>query len=123
MIVGAAGDDVEALGAQAFGKRLGILDHIPRIDFEVRTQRFGERHRLRRDHMHQRSALQPREDRRIELLGQRLIVPQHQPAARAAQRFVRRRRRDMRIRHRRGMRATGDEACEMRHIDHEIGAD
>jgi len=32
--------------------------------------------------MHQRSALQTREDRRIELPGQRLIVPQYQAAAR-----------------------------------------
>ena len=30
---------------------------------------------------------------------------------------------DMRMRHRRGMHAAGDQAGEMRHVDHEIGAD
>ena len=71
MVVGAAGDDVEAVGAQAFRQRLGVLDHVLGVDLEVRTQRFGERHRLGRDHMHQRAALQAREDRRVHLLGDR----------------------------------------------------
>jgi hypothetical protein len=73
--------------------------------------------------MHQRAALQPGENRRVEFLGQRLVVPQHQPAARAAQRLVRGGGGDMRVRHRRGMHAAGDEAGEMRHVHHQIGAD
>ena len=118
MVVGAAGDDVEALGTQRLRQRLGILDHVLGVDLEVRAQRLGERHRLGRDHMHQRAALQAREDRRVELLGERLVVAQDQAAARAAQRLVRGRGGDMGVRHRRGMHAAGDEAGEMRHVDH-----
>ena len=123
VVVGAAGDDVEALGAQRLRQRLGVLDDVLRVDLEVRPQRFAERHRLGRDHMHQRAALQAREDRRVELLGERLVVAQDQAAARAAQRLVRGGGGDMGMRHRRGMHAAGDEAGEMRHVDHEIGAD
>ena len=103
----------------ASGKRLGVFDDVLRVDLEVRPQRLGERDRLGGDHVHQRPALQAREDRRVELLGQRLVVAQDQAAARAAQRFVRGRGGDMGMRHRRGMHAAGDEPGEMRHVDHE----
>jgi hypothetical protein len=73
--------------------------------------------------MHQRPTLQPREYSRIDLLGDRLVIAQDQPAARPAQRLVRRRRRRVRVRHRRGMHTGGDQPGEMRHVDHEIGAD
>ena len=109
--------------AQRFRQRLGVLDHVPGIDLEVRPQRFGERHRLGRDHMHQGTALQAREDRRVQLLGERFVVAEDQAAARPAQRFVRRGRGDVGVRHRRGMHATGDQTGEMRHVDQEIRAD
>ena len=73
--------------------------------------------------MHQRAALQAGEDRRIQLLGDRLVVAQDQAAARAAQRLVRGGGGDVGMRHRRGMDAAGDEAGEMRHVDQQIGAD
>ncbi len=111
------------MAAQAFGQRLGVLDHVLRIDLEIRTQRLGERNRLGRDHMHQRAALQTREDRRVQFLGQRLVIAQDQAAARAAQRLVRGGGRDMRMRHRGGMHAAGHQPCEMRHVDHQVGAD
>ena len=106
-----------------FRQRLGVLDHVLGVDLEVRPQRFGERHRLGRDHMHQGTALQAREDRRIQFLGERFVVAQDQAAARAAQRFVRGGGGDMGMRHRRSMDAAGDEAGEMRHVHQEIGAD
>jgi hypothetical protein len=68
-------------------------------------------------------ALQAREDRRVQFLGQRLVVGQNQPATRTAQRLVRGGGGDMRMRHRRSMNAAGHEAREMRHVDQEIGAD
>ena len=73
--------------------------------------------------MHQRAALHAGEHRRIELLRQLLVVGEDRAAARAAQRLVRGRRHDMRMRERARMRAAGHEAGEMRHVDHEIGAD
>ena len=51
------------------------------------------------------------------------VVAQDHAAARAAQRLVRRRRDDMRVRQRARMRAAGDQPGEMRHVDHQIGAD
>ena len=73
--------------------------------------------------MHQRAALQAGEHRRVDLLGELLVVGEDHAAARAAQGLVRGRGDDMGVRERRGMRAARDQPGEMRHVDHEIGAD
>src|SRR3546814_943576 len=57
---------------------LGIFDDAVRIIRERRVQRFAEGHRLGRDHMFQRTTLDAGEDRRIELLGQHLVIGQDQ---------------------------------------------
>ena len=108
---------------QRFGQRLGVFDDVLRVKLEVGPQRLAERHRLGGDDMHQRAALQAREDRRIDLLRQLLVVGEDEAAARAAQRLMRGRGHDMGMRERAGMHAARDEAGEMRHVDHEIGAD
>ena len=123
MIVGAARGDGIAAADQRRRERLGVLDDLARIDLEVGLQRFAEGHRLAGDDMHQRTALQAGEDRRIDLLGDVRVVRQDEAAARAAQRLVRRRGDDMRVRERRRMHAARHETGEMRHIDEEIGAD
>ncbi len=123
VVVGAAGDDVEAVGAQRFRKRLSVFDDVLRVDLEVRPQRFRERHRLGGDHMHQRPALQAREDRRIQLLGDDLVVGQDQAAARTAQRLVGGGGGDVGIGHRRGMHAARDQTREVRHVDQEVRPD
>ena len=56
-------------------------------------------------------------------LAQAFVVPQNHAAARAAQRFVGRRRHDMRMGQGIGIEAGRDKAGEMRHVDEEIGAD
>ena len=56
-------------------------------------------------------------------LASLLVVGQDHAAARAAQRLVRRGGHDMGVRERDGMRAAGDQPGEMRHVDHQIGAD
>src|SRR5262249_56233019 len=73
--------------------------------------------------VHQRGALEAGEDRRVELLRQLLVVSESEARARPAQRLVRGRGDDMGVGKRTGMRATGDEAGKMRHIDKELGAD
>ena len=73
--------------------------------------------------MHQRPALQAGEHRRVDLLAEFLVVGEDEAAARAAQRLVRGRGHDMGVRERARMRAAGDEAGEMRHVDHQLGAD
>ena len=74
------------LRLQRLGQRLGVLDHVLGVDLEVRPQRLAEGDRLGGDDMHQRAALQAGEDRRVDLLGDRLVVGEDHAAARAAQR-------------------------------------
>ena len=106
-----------------FSKRLGVLDDLRGIVLELRLQRFAERHGLGGDDMHQRAALQAGEDSRIELLRQILVIGEDHAAARAAQRLVGRGRCNMAMRERRRMLATGNEAGDMGHVDHQVGAD
>ncbi len=123
MGVGAAGDDVAAARLQGLGKHLGVLDDISGISAERGLQRLAERHRLRRDHMHQRSALQAREHRRVDLLGEVFLVGQDHAAARTAQGLVGGRRHHMGMGERARMRAAGDQAGEVRHVDQQERAD
>lgn len=95
VVVGAAGDDVKATRYQRFGQRLGVLDDLGGVILELRLQRLFEGDRLGGDDVHQRATLQAGEDSRIELLRQILVIGEDDAAARAAQRLVGRRRRDM----------------------------
>ena len=97
-------------------------DDSARIGGEFRPQRFPERHRFGRDHMHQWAALQTRKDGGIDAPRDIGIVTEDHAAARAPQCLVRRRRDDMRVRDRARMRLPGDKPRKMRHIDHQIGA-
>src|SRR5205085_1019767 len=83
------------------------LDDILGVELERGLQRLAEGHRLGGDHMHQRTALHAGEDRRVDLLGEFLVIGEDHAAARTAQRLVRRGGHDMRMRERRRMRATG----------------
>ncbi len=123
MIVRAARDDIEPILHQRRRQRAGIGDDLPRIGLELGLQCFLERHGLGRDDVHQRAALQAGEHGRVDLLGHLLVIGEDHAAARTAQRFVRGRRRDVGMRHWRGMNAAGDEAGDVGHVDHEIGAD
>ena len=116
MVVGAAGDKLVAAGEDLLGQRLGVGDHGVRVVAELRRQRLVERHRLGGDHMHQRAALQAGEHRRVDLLGEVLVVGEDHAAARAAQRLVRRGGDDMGVRERRGMRAARHQPGEMRDV-------
>ncbi|QTK78950.1 hypothetical protein AT6N2_C1164 [Agrobacterium tumefaciens] len=122
VVVSAAGDDIEAAFDQGFSQRLGVLDDLCRIVLELRLQRFTEGNSLGGDDVHQRAALEAREDGGVELLRQILVVGEDHAAARAAQRLVRGGGRNMAMRERRGMLATGDETGDVRHIDHQVSA-
>ena len=87
--VGAAGDEVERRAPSSVSaSALALSTTALRIGLELGPQRLAERHRLGGDDVHQRAALQAREDRRVDLLGDRLVVGQDHAAARAAQRLV-----------------------------------
>src|SRR3546814_10756355 len=55
------------------------------ISLELRLQRFAESNGLGSNDMHQRTALQTGEYRRIDLLGNGFIIGQHHAATRTAQ--------------------------------------
>ena len=123
MRVGAAGDEVGAALLQPPGEHPGVGDHRFRIGLEAGLQRFAERDRLGRDDVHQRPALQAREHRRIDLLGDRLVIGQHHAAARAAQGLVGGGGDDMGVAERGRMLARRDQPGKMGHVDEQIGSD
>ena len=108
---------------QLIRQRLRIADHLGLIDLEIRTQRLAKSHGLGRDHMHQRAALDAGEDRRIDLLRNRLVIGQNHAAARTAQGLVSGRGRHMGMREGRRIEARRDESRKMRHIHQQIGPD
>src|ERR1700733_6358440 len=122
MVVGAPGYKLVAAGEDRLGERLGVGDYGMRVSFEFWGQRLVERDRLGGDDMHQRSALEPWEDRRVDLLGEVRVIGQDHAAARSAQGLVRGRSDDVGVRKRGGMSAARDQPGEMRDIDDEISA-
>ena len=116
MVVGAARHDVEAASADGVGQRAGVLHDLVRIDLEVRTQGLAEGHRLGGDHMHQRPALQAREDGGVDLLGHVLVIGEDEAAARAAQGLVGGGGHHMGVGKGRGMGAARHQTREMGHI-------
>ena len=63
MVVGAARDDIEPVLHQRRRERACVGDDLAGVGFELGLQRFLERHRLRRDDVHQWAALQAGEHR------------------------------------------------------------
>src|SRR2546426_11092579 len=72
--------------------------------------------------MLERPTLRPREDLLVHSLRVLGLAENHS-ATRTAQRLVRRRRNDLRMRQRRGIDAARDEPREMRHVSDEDRAD
>jgi hypothetical protein len=82
MIVRAAADERKPLSLHAVRQRRRVLDDLLLIGFERRLQRFVETHRLARDDVHQRPALDSRERLRINFL--RILSPGTESNRRAA---------------------------------------
>ena len=122
MVVRAAGDKAHAALLQRLGEHGGIFDHLLLIGAEGRLQRLAEADRLAGDDVHERAALRTGEDGAVDLFG-KLVPAEDDRAARAAQRLVRRAGDDIGIRHRARVHARGDEAADVRHVDHQVRAD
>ena len=74
--------------------------------------------------MHQRPALRAGEHHRVELLFQlRVGAAQDDATARAAQRLVRGAGDHIGIGQRIGRQAGGHQACDVRHVDQQVGTD
>ena len=89
MHVGAPGEQAKPALHERRREGLRVGDDLPLVGLELRAERLFERHRLGGDDVHQRPALVAGKDRRIEALRVAL-GREDQPAARTAQRFVRR---------------------------------
>ena len=121
----------EDLTPKAIGQILGpdgkwnvrVFHDRARVSFELGLQRLAESNRFRRDHMHQRAALETREDRRVDFLPELGIARKDHATARTAKRLVRGGGRDMGMVERIGMNAARHQPREMRHVDHEVRAD
>src|ERR1041384_7514917 len=89
MIVGSTTDQAITIALHPFGKGFCIFDNLLLVRLEGWLQRLLETDRLCRNHMHERTALDARERLGIDFLRVFLFA-HNQPAARTAQRFVRR---------------------------------
>src|ERR1700727_2289043 len=74
MVVGAPSHKLVASGKDRLGERFGVGDHGMRVSFKFGGQSLVERHRLGGDDMHERTALQARKDRGIDLLGEFAVI-------------------------------------------------
>ena len=122
MVVGATRAQAIAVRLHGGGQRLGIGDHLLAVGLERRLQCLAERHRLARDHVHQRAALTARKHLAVDLGGDLLVVAQHQASARTAQRLVRGGGHHMRMRERTGMHAGSHQTRDVRDVGHQEGA-
>ena len=115
MRVGAPGEHVETARDQLLGDRVGVGAHLPLVLAERLRRGDLEARRLGRDHVLERAALQPGEDRSIDRLRV-LLAAEHEARARAGERLVGRRGDDVAVLHRVRMETGRHEAREVRHV-------
>ncbi len=118
VIVGAARNDPEAFGRKRLAECFGIGDDLLLVLAEFRLKRFKEADGLGGDHVHERAALNSREHRFVERLG-KLRFAEHHAASRASQRLVGGGGNKVGVRYGTWMQPRRDEACDVRHIDHQ----
>ena len=90
MRVGASREDVETALLQRLRERVGVRADLPLVVAEGLRGGDLEAGRLRGDHVVQRPALHPGEDRAVDRLRV-LLAAEDEPRARPGQRLVRRR--------------------------------
>ena len=118
MVVGAAGNETESLTRESTRQRTGVLHDLVRIVTEHWRERLAERNGLRGDCVFERPALSSREDSLVDLLGV-LGFAENATSTRTTQRFVRRERDDVGIRHGVRMCPTRDESGKVCDVEHE----
>ena len=123
MVVRSARHQTQAAIGHALTHCSGVLHHMVDVFLESRLQGLAEGNGLASDNMHERAALATREHGRIDLLEQVLIVREDEAAARTTKGLMAGGRDDVRIRNRGRMRARGNQAGDMGHVDHKVCAD
>jgi hypothetical protein len=122
VVVGAARNDSITVLANARGERFGIDHYLPLIFAKLRLERFMKANGFRSDNVHQWAALYPRENGRIDLLGEFLFA-YNNAAPRPAQTLMGGGGDKMRVRDRTWMLAARNEPGDMRHVDKKNRAD
>ncbi len=122
MVVGTAGDQVEATLDQGLGQGAGVGDDGLGVLAERRGRRLPQRDGDRRGGVVVRATLQTGKDRLVQRRGMLRVRHQHR-ATRAAQRLVRGGGDHRGVPDRGGMRTPGDEPGDVRDVGDEHGAD
>src|SRR6266481_8921052 len=122
MVVGAAGNDSITVLADARGERFRIDHYLSLIFAKLRLERFMKANGFRSDNVHEWAALHPRENGRIDLLGEFLFA-HNNAAPRPAQTLMRGSGDKMRVRDRTWMLAARNEPGDVRHVDEQKRAD
>src|SRR5690606_2066329 len=115
---GAAGDDPQTALDQRLGQHLGVLHDLLRVVLELGRERFLERNRFGRDNVHERAALDSREDGGVDDF---LVLGLHHDhtAARPAEGLVGGGGDEIGVRNGVGVDAAGDQASVVGDVDHE----
>uniref|UniRef100_E6PYW2 Uncharacterized protein n=1 Tax=mine drainage metagenome TaxID=410659 RepID=E6PYW2_9ZZZZ len=122
MIVRATGDDAEARVLKSRGECLGVGDDLASIDGKVGGERFLEGDGFGGDDMNERATLLAGEDGAIDGGGE-ILLAEDEAGTGSAEGFVGGGGGDLRVGHRRRMRAASDEARDMGHVDEQERAD
>ena len=115
MGVRSSGDDAETFGSQGFGQHFCVGDYLLRVVAKFRLHGLAETYSLGRYDVNERTALHPGKDNFVYSLGE-LGFGKNHARARAAQRLVRGRSHDLRVRNWRRMRTSRHQPREVGHI-------
>ena len=116
------GEEVDPARDERLGERVGVGAHLLLVRAELLRRGDLEARRLRGDHVLERAALEPGEDRAVDR-RRVLLAAEDEPGARAGERLVRRRGDDVAVLDRVRVEPGGDEPGEVRHVAPEERAD
>ena len=122
MVVSASGADRVAEHTKACSKRLGIEDYLLCVLLERRLECFMKADSLGRDDLHERPSLNAGEDLSINLLGI-LFLAEDEAGTGSTETLMRGCRDKVGDRNGILMDTTCNEACDVRHINEEVGSD
>ncbi len=125
MVLSTARHHFVAAVQEHFHHRFSVFRNLLLVNFKLWLHRFFQRHRFRRDNVHQRAALRAWEHCRVQFFVQLFATAfrQNQAAARTRQGFVGGGGHNVSMRNRVRVHASGNQACHVRHIDEQVSAD
>src|SRR5438105_7553361 len=107
MSVGTAGDDVESFAGESLGQDLSVGNDLAGVVLEGGLHSLEETHRLGRDNVHQRPALDTRKHNLVDGSSEFLLAQNHARAG-PAQSLMSGGSHDVGMRYRTGMHPAGN---------------